>query len=77
MAAISNAALEDGDPGVIVAALGDIARAKGMNGRSLAGVRAGTREPLQGASLRPSTRSLPTISGYSGPSAYQFTFSGQ
>ncbi len=29
-AAYLNAALEDGDPGVIAAALGDIARAKGM-----------------------------------------------
>lgn len=30
MAAYLDAALEDGDPGVIVAALGDIARAQGM-----------------------------------------------
>jgi probable addiction module antidote protein len=30
MAAYLEAALEDGDPGLIVAALGDIARAKGM-----------------------------------------------
>lgn len=30
MVAYLDAALEDGDPGVIVAALGDIARAKGM-----------------------------------------------
>lgn len=30
MAAYLEAALEDGDPGVITAALGDIARAKGM-----------------------------------------------
>ncbi len=30
MAAYLDAALEDGDPGLIVAALGDIARAKGM-----------------------------------------------
>ena len=31
MAAYLEAALEDGDPGLIVAALGDIARAKGMS----------------------------------------------
>jgi probable addiction module antidote protein len=31
MAAYLDAALEDGDPAVIVAALGDIARAKGMS----------------------------------------------
>ncbi len=30
MAAYLEAALEDGDPGLVVAALGDIARAKGM-----------------------------------------------
>ena len=33
MAAYLEAALEDGDPALIAAALGDIARAKGMNQR--------------------------------------------
>jgi len=41
MIAYLDAALEDGDPALIVAALGDIARAKGMNsGRAGSGVRA-------------------------------------
>ena len=48
MAAYLDAALEDGDVGVIVAALGDIARAKGM-AQIRARRRSRSREPLQGA----------------------------
>ena len=42
------AVFEDGDPALVAAALGDVARAKGMS-QNRAGCGPGSGEPLQGA----------------------------
>ena len=68
MAAYLEAALEEGDPALVAAALGDIARAKGM--AQIARETGLGRESLYKACRRKATRSLPPCSRLSGRLAY-------